>query len=149
MKTTISKVILEEGMDICQNIATTCNEEIIKSGRLQKNNKIIWGTILHKYNNWDWVRAVGVMRELMDTHPEMFDSRQEEAVLTADLVLSKHWDQGGAEGRILDTKAHKFDEWRLLMTIREVWNKATGTVLPNDDTSMQPKQSKPNLFDIQ
>ena len=149
MKTTISRVILEEGMDICQAIAETCNEQIQASGQLQKNNKMIWGTILHKYNNWDWARAVGIMRELMETHPEMFDARQEEAVLTADLILCKHWDQGGKLGRILDTKQHKFDEWRLLMTIREVWNKAQGVNIPNDNQSKTPKQPKPNLFEIQ
>lgn len=149
MKTTISKVILEEGMDICQSIAETCNEEIYANGQLQKNNKMIWGTILHKYNNWDWARAVGIMRELMETHPEMFDARQEEAVLTADVILSKHWEQGGKLGRILDTKAHKFDEWRLLMTIREVWNKACGIDVPNDNATKRPLQPKPNLFEIQ
>jgi hypothetical protein len=149
MKTTISRVILEEGMDLCEEIATICNEQILKNGRLEKNNKEIWGRILHKYNNWDWARAVGIMRELMDTHPEMFDARQDEAVLTADLILSRNWERGGKLGRILDTKQHKFDEWRLVMTIREVWNKAQGVDIPNDDKSKQKNLSTPKLFDIQ
>jgi hypothetical protein len=89
------------------------------------------------------------MRELMDTHPEMFDARQDEAVLTADLILSRNWERGGKEGRILDTKQHKFDEWRLVMTIREVWNKAQGVDIPNDDKSKQKNLSTPKLFDIQ
>ena len=148
MKSTIAKVILEEGMDNCQTIATVCNEEILKGGKLQKNNGRLWGEILHKFNNRDWATAVGVMRELMDTHPNLFDSRQEDAVLTADVILSKNWADGEEKGRILDTKAHKYDAWRLLMAIREVWNKAGGIDIPNDDTAKQ-QEPKPNLFEIQ
>jgi len=157
MKTTHDKVWMEEGLDLWQGAATALNEEILQGGQLQKNNRRIWDTILHNWNNYDYVRVIALMRLLMETNPEMFAGRNEEAVLTADMILGKHWDRPtgkknptwGPDGRVLDQPEFKHDAWKLIMAMREVWNKAQGIDIPNDDTSKTKTTNKPNLFDTQ
>ncbi len=148
---------MEDGLDLWQYAAESLNEEIRANGQLQKNNRRIWDTILHNWNNRDYVRVIALMRLLMETNPELFSGNNEESIITADLILGKHWNTPtgkqklwGDDGRVLDQRDFKHDAWKLIMAMREVWNKAQGIDLPNDNASkVKATKQKPTLFDIQ
>jgi hypothetical protein len=154
MKTTIEKYWIDEGIDLWYEVAHALNEEILKQGKLQKNNKLIWGTILHKWNNLDYAKVLGVMRELMDKHPEMFSGNNDSAVLAAEIILRNNWNRPtgkekmwGPDARCLDQPEFKYDAWKLIMAMREVWNKCCDINIVNDDASKLPLgPNKPCLF---
>lgn len=157
MKTTLDKVWMDEGTALWQSVAESLNEEIRLKGKLQKNNRRIWDTILHNWDNEDYVKVIALMRLVMETNPEAFTGFNETAVIGADIILGKNWDKPtgkknltwGKDGRVLDLPEFKHDAWKLIMSMREVWNKLDGIDLPNEDASITPKQSKPNLFDTE
>jgi hypothetical protein len=157
MKPVIQQHIQEEGIRLWEEIARALNGEILLNGRLQKNNAYIWGQFLHRWRNLEYAQVLGVMRELMDTNPELFKSFHESAVLTAEQVLIRNWDKPtgkdkvySAEGRILDQRAHKEVAWKLIMTMREVWNKIHDMDIANDDSArMKPQGPKSDLFNLE
>jgi hypothetical protein len=122
-----------EGIELWGGLANWLNEEIRKTGQLQKNNHPLWDEYLHEWANREYAKVLSAMRDLMEQHPEMFKGFHEDAILNAEMILHKNWES--EDNRVLDTKKYKTDAWKLIMTMREVWNKAIGIDLPNEDAS--------------
>lgn len=136
----------EQGITLWGDISETLNGMIRSNGQIQINNETIWGEYLHKWNNEEWALVLAVLRDLMEAEPGLFKSFHENAVLEAETVLIKYWNE---HARVLDKRAHKKKAWKLLMTMREVWNKARGLDIPNEDSSKITTKVKQDLFEIQ
>jgi hypothetical protein len=140
---------LSEGIDLWGGLANWLNEEILKAGKLQKNNHPLWNGYLHEWANREYAKVLAAMRDLMEQQPELFRPFHENAILRAETILHKNWES--EDNRVLDTKKYKTDAWALIMAMREVWNKAGNIDLPNEDSSRRkPKDNEPpNLFDLE
>jgi hypothetical protein len=155
MKTTLDRHWTEQGIELWSQVAELLNDEIRRGGKVSRNNRRIWDTLLHRWTNLEWAAVIAVMRDCMDTNPELFKGYHETAVLTADMTLTRYWDTPtgksktwGPQGRILDQPEHKALAWQTLMAMREIWNKIQGVDLPNDNSSQeQNKITIPKLFD--
>jgi hypothetical protein len=84
------------------------------------------------------------LNELIRIQPQLFSSFHYDALNEAERILSKNW--LGEHARIMDTKQYKPQSWKLLMTIREVYNKANDIDLDNADSSKNSKPNPPDIF---
>lgn len=138
---------LERGVDLWYEIATLLNTIIKEDGEIRIDDKRIWDGYLHRWTNEEWMLLVQAAYTLHEDHPDMFKPFHKEALEATILALS----QGHADSRILDKKKNKGVEWRMIMTLREVWNAATAVYLPNQPSTVSPKTKRTTfntLFDL-
>jgi len=137
----------ETSIAVMQAIAEMLNTEICKNGEIQINNSVIWDGYLHQMHNEDWRGILETMRQLANQHPELF-SVQNITAIDDGLELLDKFEQ--YYDRVMDMKnrhvSAKKTAWKCIMAIREVWNRATGEYLPNDNDS-KTKTSFGSLFD--
>ena len=134
-------------IDLMYHIKEMLNNEIRNSGEIQINNKTIWDGFLHQMSNEDWLGIVMVLHELECVHPELFTPQHTRALEDCAELLHKfspYYD------RVMDMKnrhvSAKKTAWKMLMTVREIWNSAVGDGLPNLDSS-RVKTNYGELFD--
>ena len=123
---------IEHGLDLWQEVAETLNSIIEQHGHIDINNEQIWGTILHKWDNEQWVYAITAVAKFYEQHPEYFKSFHRDAYSGALSTLKKYID---VHDRVLDKRIHKKVAWKMIMTMRELWNAANDIYLPNDYNS--------------
>ena len=123
---------LDQGIERWGAIARTLNEIIENTGQIDINNEVIWKGFLHSWENEDWELVLSAVAHLLEQHPSMFKSFHKDAFLTAANVLVSKMD---SVDRVLDRKYNKKTAWKMIMTLRELWNQAHGTYLPNDNSS--------------
>jgi hypothetical protein len=121
------KTNLERGLDRWQEAADFLNSIILEHGTIEINNRKIWSGILHDWDNEDWQLVLEAVGDLYSNHRGFFKQYHKEALENCVKTLI---DRGQDHPRILDTKAYKGLEWRMLMTLRELWNHATDQHLP-------------------
>jgi hypothetical protein len=121
---------LEQGVEIWGDVAEMLNDIYNADGKIDKDDKRIWGPYLHTWTNEQWRLMLQAVVELYDQHPEMFESYHIPKVMAAVIVLKEH----NEHPRILDTKEHKRTAWAMIMVLREVWSKArAGTQPPKNN----------------
>jgi len=119
---------INKGIDKWQALVNTLNDIIKAEGRIDINNPRIWEGYLHQYKNKDWEEMLEAFGELLIEHPEFFESfHKKNFKTTAEALL----DNPNNHKRILDTKPNKRKAWAMIMSMREVWNNATGKNIPN------------------
>lgn len=123
---------LDLGLDRWQSVATTLNQIIEAEGAIDINNPAIWSGILHKWDNQDWELALIAVGRLLEKHPQMFKDYHKDAFITAANTLVKY---NQVHDRVLDKRIHKKIAWKMIMTMREVWNQCGGIYLPNENSS--------------
>ncbi len=132
---------LERGINLWQSIADCLNEQIIKGGEIQVNNRVIWDQYLHQWDNSDWVCLMEAMITLYETHPEHFKRTDIDTMKDTAKALAKGIEQG--KSRVMDqhhkVSSNKAKAWRTIMTAREIWNRANDIWLPNSDLSQVTK----------
>lgn len=134
---------LEHGLDLWQEVAETLNKIIEQHGHIDINNELIWQGILHRWDNEQWVYAVAAVAKFYEQHPEFFKTFHRDAYMDALSTLRKYVD---VHDRVLDKRVHKKVAWKMIMTMRELWNAASGIYLPNDYNSRKLNEYS-NLFD--
>jgi hypothetical protein len=111
-----------------QSIAEFLNKWIASNGQIQINNHELWQEYLHRWDNEDWQAIIEAMGELYQRNPEYFQDFHKQAMARAASVLIS-----ADRARVLDTKAHKKTAWKMIMTMREVWNNVNDIDLPNEN----------------
>jgi hypothetical protein len=119
---------LEQGLDHWHSIAQCLNDEIRKSGEIAIDNRRIWDGYLHRWNNDDWAMILIAFDQLMTDHPNLVKPFHRDAFETAKGVYLDHCDD---HARCLDTRQTKRHAWRMIMSLREVWNAVNNINLPN------------------
>lgn len=136
---------IEQGSQLVSGVAEFLNARILSLGKLQRNDHELWGSYLHKWDNREWIQALGYLIELRTAMPELFEAYHYDAIIEAELVLERNY--VSEHDRILDLRAYKSVAWRVLMTMREVYNQANGIDLPNEDSSKPAETTtKERLF---
>jgi|TARA_R100001163_G_C5049278_1_gene186217 hypothetical protein len=94
---------------------------IKEEGEIQRDDKRIWGLILHEWDNEDWLEVLRPMGTLIEQFPEFAEPYHVQNIreATEAIVANKKY-----HSRVLDTKQHKKKAWKALMTAREIWNRA-------------------------
>ena len=130
------KTNTELSIEIVYRIAAMLNLEIETNGEIKINNKTIWSGFLHQMENEVWYGIIDVLETVGKQHPHLLKQWDERNIQEAKQALDKfspYYDQ------VLDMRNrhtnHKKLAWRLLMTTREVWNRACDIHLPNSDKS--------------
>ena len=140
----MAKTRLEHGLDLWQEIAELQNTILDKEGKLEKNDERIWQGYLHKWDNSDWIIVLEAIGELRKRYPEVFKSYHNDAFKAAASALLKYEDE---YDRVLDKKAHKAVAWKMLMTMREVWNQCENIQNPKP-TAYKAKNQFHGLFEF-
>lgn len=126
----------ELSTEIAYRITAMLNHEIETNGEIKTNNTVIWQGFLHKMDNEVWEGIVDLWEQLSEQHPHLFKHHDERNIADARRVLDKY---SNYYDKVLDMRNrhvdHKKIAWRLLMTTREVWNRACDIHLPNDNKS--------------
>lgn len=137
----------ELSVEIICRLAETLNQIIRNEGEIQINNKTIWDNILHRMDNSVWHGVLATLAELNLQQPSLFKNYHVEAI-DQGLALLHKFDQ--YYDRVLDMNTrqikNKKTAWRCLMAIREIYNSATDTHLPNSNHS-KVKTQFGDLFD--
>ena len=115
------------GTVLWTDIAMTQNRIIAEHGKIERNNKELWGDFLHKMDNQDWIAILTAVSQVQELEPQLFKPTQERAFAEVARTLVKH---NALHYRVLDTKEYKADAWRALMCLREVWNAINEPVKP-------------------
>lgn len=118
---------LERGIERWAEASKFLNQIVQEQGTIEINNHSIWNGILHDWDNEDWRLVLEAVGDLLVNHKGFFRPHHKEAFMNATKVLM---DRGHEHGRILDTKPYKGVEWRMLMTLRELWNMCNDQYLP-------------------
>lgn len=132
---------LESAVDLWYEIATLLNTIIKEDGEISIDDKRIWDGYLHRWTNEEWMLLVQAVYELRINYPDLFAKYHTDALEATILTLSA----GHQDSRIMDKKKNKGVEWRMIMTLREVWNKACDIYLPNQPTSSNKPKLKSSL----
>lgn len=119
---------IEQGIERWSEAAVTLNSIIQQQGHIDINNREIWNGFLHDWDNEDWTLVIEALGELYSLHRGFFKAYHKEAMINATKTLM---DRGHEHPRILDTKPYKGLAWRMLMTLREVWNHSNDLYIPN------------------
>lgn len=135
---------LDYGLDRWQEVAETLNIIIEKHGHIDINNELIWQGILHKWENEEWAYAITAVALFYEQHPEYFKNFHKDAYVIALSTLKKYIDQ---HDRVMDKRINKKTAWKMIMTMRELWNAANDIYLPNDYNSKKLNEFK-ELFDV-
>jgi hypothetical protein len=109
------------------------------------NNKQIWGDYLHKFSNEDWDDMLTALEEMRKIEPGAFTAYHNNNMITARQVLDKGQLQG--KTRVLDKRETKRYAWAMIMTMRECYNRAAGTPLPNT-AGQAPAPAKNNYTQL-
>jgi hypothetical protein len=130
------KTNLELSIEIAYNIAKMLNHTIETDGEIKINNKTIWKGYLHQMDNNVWYGLVDLLEQLQQQSPGVFKPYDEKNLADARAALDKH---SPYYDNVLDMKNRHLDNkkiaWRMLMTVREVWNRCCDIHLPNSDKS--------------
>lgn len=130
-------------VDLWYEIATLLNNIVREEGEISIDDKRIWDGYLHQWTNEEWMLLVQAAYELRIQYPDLFKPFHTEALEATILALSA----GHSDSRIMDKKKNKGVEWRMIMTLREVWNNANAIHLPNQPTTTNKiKQRQSNHF---
>jgi len=92
-----------------------------EEGKIDRNDKRIWGLVLHDWDNNDWMEVLKPMSTLIDKFPEFAEPYHVTNIREAMEAIE---DNCQYHSRVLDTKPHKKKAWKALMTAREIWNAA-------------------------
>lgn len=141
---------LERAVDIWYDIATLLNTIIQEDGEIAIDDKRIWDGYLHRWTNEEWMLLVQAVYELRIHYPDLFAKYHTDALEATILALS----MGHQDSRIMDKKRNKGTEWRMIMTLREVWNRACDIYLPNQPKTsnidkLKPQTSFNRLFELE
>lgn len=112
---------LEHGLDLWQEMAELQNQIMERDGSIEKNDPRLWQGYLHKWDNTEWILVLEAMLQLKQQHPELFKAFHEAALTDAIKALLAGEEESD---RVLDKKANKAKAWKMIMTMREVWNNA-------------------------
>lgn len=112
---------LEHGLDLWQEMAELQNQIIERDGKIEKNDPRLWQGYLHKWDNTEWILVLEAVLQLKQQHPELFKNFHEDALNQAIKALLAGEEESD---RVLDKKANKAKAWKMIMTMREVWNNA-------------------------
>ena len=134
--TTIEQTAVER---LCELL----NEEIIRSGQIQRSNKTIW-SVLHNADNRIWTSLLKGAVELTPTthrnHKRILERAEELATAIDKLgkiypnVITPYPKEYKREGRP-DNHLFQNAAWHLLMMLREVYCDTNSINLPNADSS--------------
>jgi hypothetical protein len=134
---------LESAVNIWYDIANTLNTIVEQDGEIRIDDKRIWQGYLHRWTNEEWLLLVEAAYTLHELYPEMFKPYHKTALTNTIIAL----DKGSKNTRIMDSKANKTQAWRMIMSLREVWNQACAINLPNQpqsETKIKPKGTEFN-----
>ena len=115
------KTHLDQGLDRWEEVAITLNNIVKQQGEIAINNRDIWDGLLHRWENEDWEQALTAVATLMEQHPKIFKKYHRDAFQEAARTLVKHMD---STDRVLDKKLYKKTAWKMIMSMRELWNQA-------------------------
>jgi hypothetical protein len=138
------------GIDLWASVTKTLNDIILEEREISIDDRRIWNGYLHRWTNEDWEAILTAVYQLYQEHPEFFKPFHKEGIEAAILTLLNNEHQSH---RVLDQKAHKKTAWKLIMSLREIWNSANDIFLPNQPSmkSIKPKPATTfnTLFDLE
>ena len=139
---------LEHGLDLWQEMAELQNTIIARDGNVKKDDPRIWQGYLHKWNNTEWILILEAALLLKQQHPELFKSFHVDALNEAIKALLAGEEDSD---RVLDKKAHKAKAWKMIMTMREVWNNAANAeaLVPVKASRLTAASQFSGLFEFQ
>lgn len=120
--------LFEKGVDAWADIAQKLNSIIEQSGAIDINNKQIWTGYLHAWTNKEWGAMLASVGTLLKDHPELAMPFHHRAWSEALDAYMKH---SHLDPRCMDSKHNKKHAWRMIMTMRELYNAANNINLPN------------------
>jgi hypothetical protein len=107
------------GLNLWRDIAETQNDIIAEHGKIERNNPVLWGDYLHKWNNHDWLDVLHAVSTVQEQQPDLFKPYQERAFAEAARAIVNNHE---SHHRVLDTKDYKAEAWKAIMCLRELWN---------------------------
>lgn len=134
---------LEQGIELWGSVAETLNTIIKRDGKIDINDREIWDNILHSWQNEDWELAIVAVATLYNEYPNYFKKFHIDALKEAGRTLLKHKD---TTERVLDKRMYKALEWKMIMTMRELWNACRDEYIPNDNSARKLNEFR-KLFD--
>ena len=141
-------------VDKWYEIANYLNNKIILEGEIAINQRDIWKRYLHEFTNEDWIYFCDLISLITDHNFRYTLQNNRDALIDAltklqDPVLysQQRWlnNMGATKQEIKNVldipnkgksvSSTKSTAWKMLMSMREIWNKICGIDLPNNDSS--------------
>jgi hypothetical protein len=107
-------------LDEWHSIADFLNHRIAAQGRIERNDRELWVKYLHRWNNSDWTDVLEACAELYQQQPDLFQNFHVSALRDSIRAMLS----GSTQSRIMDQEENKKTAWRMIMTLREVWQAA-------------------------
>jgi hypothetical protein len=124
----------QERIDQWCEVAEMLNGIILSTGKkIQKDNPQIWSGILHTWNNEDWLAMIELLLTVEQEQPNTLTYSHKTTIAEARSTLLR-----ATHPRQLDLPGEKKKAWKLLMALRETWNKINDIDCENKDLA-RPK----------
>ena len=141
-------------LDLWYEITNYLNKKIQTTGEIQINQVDIWQKYLHKLSDKDWENLCEMVYKVLQQDESMLEKFHKDALVDAMQKLDDAQLHGikeqlnnlGASKRhinnVLDIpstgkkiQSTKGTAWKMLMSLREIWNNVCDINLPNKDSS--------------
>lgn len=125
---------------VFRKVSETLNNQILANGQLTKNNTTIWQT-LHAMDNDIWLLYLRGIKIIDREFGHIVPMDTVATVLELERALERYGDLSTSNNLLTPHKTrtnghnYKGKAWKMVLQGREVWCKAMGIDLPNDDTS--------------
>jgi hypothetical protein len=128
---------VDKGIDLWESIATTLNQIVKDTGKIEKDNPTIWQGYLHIWTNEDWENVFAALNTVYQRNPDVFTTFNERKLTEANSVFKK---SSMLHTRCMDRKTNKTYAWSTIMLMREVWNQIHSLDVPFVDTAKKTKR---------
>jgi hypothetical protein len=120
---------IQEGQELWQALVEVQNAIIKEEDKIKRDDKRIWSPFAHKWDNTDWVKILLALKEADREHGLL--GTEADHIEIIQNVLTKYWDY---DDRILDKRddTHKAKTWKMMMMMREIWNRIYKIDIKND-----------------
>lgn len=135
---------------IVKKVSETLNRQIESNGQLERNNKEVW-TMLHAMDNDIWRAYIDGLKIINKEFGYLVKMDEIATVLEAQKTLDRYGDLSTSNNILTPFKTrtnghnYKGTAWKLICQGREIWCRAMGIDLPNDDSSK--RTIKEELFE--
>jgi len=127
---------------VFRKVSELLNNQITAHGKLQKNNKTVWNT-LHAMDNDIWAMYLRGIKIIDKEFGHLVSMDTIATVLELERNLERYAHISTSNNLLTPYKTrtnghnYKGKAWKMVNQGREVWCKAMGIDLPNDDSSKQ------------
>jgi len=139
------KQAIAEGKILWEQAVITQNDIINTEGSILRDDKRIWDSYLHTWNNDDWLKILLALKDA-DREHSLYQTELDH-IHKIQKILIDYYDM---YPRVLDKRDRQMNNkslaWKMIMIMREAWNRIHQIEIKNQARISKKTDSVKNLY---